>query len=258
MDLGIRGKIALVTASGRGLGRSIAQLLSEEGARLVINARTQADLSDLLESLHDQDNHFSFCGDLTEAQTPKKLIDFLQANDAVPDIVVHNLGGNLKITDPLCGVRDWHSVMRVNLEIPIEINQWVIPIMQSKKWGRICHISSIAGLENQGPPSYCAAKAALVAYTRSLGRYVSKEGIAMNAVLPGAVLTQGGYWDDAVRERPEHVEKYLKERMAIQRFGKPEEISSFVAFLCSQHASFCAGSSFVVDGGQGRIFYAQD
>jgi 3-oxoacyl-[acyl-carrier protein] reductase len=258
MDLGIQGKIALVTASGRGLGRAIAQHLAEEGARLIINARTQNDLNEFICHLPNKNSHFSFCEDLTKPEGPKKLIDFLQTQNAVPDIVVHNLGGNLNISDPLCSVQDWRAVMRVNLEIPIEINQWIIPNMQAKKWGRICHISSISALENQGPPSYCAAKAALVAYTRSVGRYISREGIAMNAVLPGAVFTQGGYWDDAKQERPEHVEKYLKERMAIQRFGTPQEISSLVAFLCSQHASFCAGSSFVVDGGQGRIFYAQN
>jgi 3-oxoacyl-[acyl-carrier protein] reductase len=97
-------------------------------------------------------------------------------------------------------------------------------------------------------------KAALNAYTRSFGRFVSADGINVSAVMPGAVFTEGGYWDTASRERPEHVEKYLSERMAIRRFGKPDEIGAIVAFLCSEHASFVVGSAVLVDGGQGRVF----
>ena len=89
----------------------------------------------------------------------------------------------------------------------------------------------------------------------SLGRYVSPDGINISSVLPGAVYTDGGYWDTTSKTRPEHVEKYLKERMAIQRFGEPEEIGRIVAFLCSEHASFIVGSAFTVDGGQGRCFF---
>ena len=106
--------------------------------------------------------------------------------------------------------------------------------------------------------SFVISKAALIAYTRSLGRFVSKDGIVMNTILPGAIYTKGGYWDEKSKNSPAHVEKYLKERMAIQRFGKPEEISEVVTFLCSDLASFCVGSAFLVDGGQGRAFFAQE
>ena len=76
--------------------------------------------------------------------------------------------------------------------------------------------------------------------------------------MPGAVLTEGGYWDEAQRNRPEHVSTYLKDRMAIQRFGTEEEISEAVAFLVSEHASFLVGSILLADGGQGRVFYPQE
>ena len=72
--------------------------------------------------------------------------------------------------------------------------------------------------------------------------------------MPGAVFTEGGYWDDALQNRPEHVEKYLNERMAIKRFGKISEISEVVTFLCSDLSSFCVGANMLVDGGQGRVF----
>ena len=73
--------------------------------------------------------------------------------------------------------------------------------------------------------------------------------------MPGAVLTPGGYWDDALKNRPNHVSKYLNDRMAIKRFGEIKEISELVTFMCSEHSSFCVGTAVLADGGQGRLFY---
>ncbi|MBP9841528.1 MAG: SDR family oxidoreductase [Simkaniaceae bacterium] len=259
MDLGITGKIVMITASGRGLGRAIAKKFAVEGARVIINSRSESDLKELLNELSEISvGHSMFCSDLTTPGAPEDLCDFLKGQNLNPDILVHNLGGNLGITDPFCPVSDWHKVMRVNLDVQITINNALIPYMIKNKWGRVCHVSSVSALENHGPPTYCAAKAALTAYVRSFGRYVAKHGVVLSSILPGAVLTQDGYWDEAQKNRPEHVEKYLRERMAIQRFGSPEEIADVVTFLCSASSSFCVGSSFVIDGGQGRSFYLQD
>jgi 3-oxoacyl-[acyl-carrier protein] reductase len=126
--------------------------------------------------------------------------------------------------------------------------------MLEKKWGRIVHIASTASVENNGPITYCTAKAALAAYSRSFGRVLAPEGIVMSAVLPGAVLTEGGHWETAQKERPEHVEKYLAERLPLREFGTPEHISGIVAFLCSDQAGFFQGSVVPVDGGQIRGF----
>lgn len=261
MDLRIEGKIALITGAGRGLGRSIATCLAREGATVVINSRSKEDLALLIQAIppvKKGNNHCIFTEDLSSQEGPRQLLGFLEKQNLVPDIVVHNIGGNLNITDPLCPLEQWQSVMRINIEIPVELNRALVPGMQKKRWGRICHVSSIAGLENQGPPSYCAAKAGLIAYARSLGRYVAKDGVVVTSILPGAVFTEGGYWDITSKTRPGHVEKYLTERMAIQRFGRPEEISEVVAFLCSDPASFCVGSAFLVDGGQGKVFFSQE
>jgi 3-oxoacyl-[acyl-carrier protein] reductase len=100
-------------------------------------------------------------------------------------------------------------------------------------------------------------KAALTAYTRSMGGVVAADGVVISAVLPGAVLTEMGYWDTASRERPEHVRKYLTERQRIGRFGRPEEIANYVVYLCSELASFNTGSIVPVDGGQGRGYFGQ-
>lgn len=258
MRFDFKGRRALVTASSRGIGKAIATELARQGLQVTLNARVKEDLDVLLSELSKYPaQHAAFCADLSNDRDLEALCTFLEENEP-PDIIVHNLGGNLGITDPFCSLEEWQRVMRLNLDVAVALNRRFLPYMIDKKWGRICHISSISALENQGAPSYCAAKAALTAYVRSLGRYVAKEGVVMTSVLPGPVLAEGNYWDESTRNRPEHVEKYLKERVAIGRFGLPQEIADVVAFLCSDHASFCVGSAYVVDGGQGRCFYTQD
>jgi 3-oxoacyl-[acyl-carrier protein] reductase len=259
MNLGITGKLALVTGAGRGLGEGICRSLAHEGARILATSRTASDLDRLVEELGGTAaGHLAFPLDIAAADGPARLVEFVRQQGLAPAIIVNNVGGNLNFTDPLGPLDEWQQVMRLNVEVALEINRAFIPHMRTAKWGRICHVSSISALENQGPPAYCAAKAALNAYVRSLGRYVSADNVILTSIMPGAVFTKDGYWDTASRERPGHVEKYLNERMAIRRFGRVEEISELVAFLCSEHASFCVGSALLADGGQGRMFQSSD
>ncbi len=257
MDLGLRDKKILITASGRGLGRAMVLALAREGARVAFVARSAPDIDKLLEALGDRaGRHFGLSLDLEPENAPQRLVSALEgAGFGELDAVVHNLGGTLDINDPFCPVADWRRVWRLNLEIAIELNLRFLPEMMKRGWGRIVHVSSISSVENHGPIPYCAVKAGLNAYTRSLGRAVASKGVIVSAVLPGAVWTEGGYWDLAMRERPQHVENYLRERMAIGRLGQPEEIAGIVAFLCSSQASFFVGSIVPVDGGQGRSFF---
>lgn len=259
MEMGLKGKLALVTGGGRGLGHAIAKGLAQEGARVVVTSRGEADLVDLVGAMGGaREGHGFYAMDIAAEGAPDVLADRVFADYGEPDILINNVGGNLGKTDPFHDLESWRSVFRLNLEVSVELNNRFVPPMQKKGWGRVCQVSSISALENQGPPAYCAAKAALTAYTRSFGRFVSPQGVIVTSILPGAVFTEGGYWDQASKERPGHVEKYLNERMAIQRFGRTEEISDVVVFLCSEKASFCVGSAFLVDGGQGRVFYAQE
>lgn len=257
MNLGLEGRRALVTAAGRGLGRSIALCLAREGAHVAVVARSAGDVARVVEEMGGAgEGHRGLTLDLALEGAPRRLADDLAQTGFDPiDIVVHNLGGTLDVTDPYCSIDDWRRVWRVNVEVAVELNLLLMPSMRERAWGRIVHVSSISAAENQGPVTYCAAKAALTAYARSLGRVLAPEGIVVTAVLPGAVFTDGGYWDTASRERPEHVTKYLAERMAIRRFGRPDEIGEVVTFLCSEHASFCVGSVVPIDGGQGRTFF---
>jgi 3-oxoacyl-[acyl-carrier protein] reductase len=254
MNIDLTSKYSLVTGAGRGIGECISVQLSKAGSKIIAISRTKKTLDDLKRKLSGN-NHFFLACDMQKKNAAQKIIKYLKKININPDIVINNVGGNLGLTDPLVPSSDYEKVFHLNFNVAIDINRFVIKNMVKKKWGRIVHVSSISALENQGPPSYCAAKAALNAYTRSLGRYVSKDNVILTTVMPGAVLTKGGYWDKKNKTDKKYVKNYLKNRMAINRFGKTTEISNFVVFLASDHASFCPGSGFLIDGGQGRLFY---
>lgn len=257
MNLKIAGKRALITGAGRGLGRSVASCLANEGCFVVAVSRTESDINSLMLEIGGKEaGHCGISKDLMELGSPEKLVAHLNQYVGAIDIIVHNLGGTLDITDPFCSIQDWERLWRFNMGISLELNLLLLPYMQKQKWGRIVHIASIAATENQGPVPYCSIKSAITSYARSMGRVVAADGIVISSVLPGAVFTKDGYWDYTSKNNPEHVEKYLNERMAIKRFGTPDEIGHPVAFLCSELASFFIGSSVPIDGGQGRSFFS--
>lgn len=258
MDLGIKNRLALVTGAGRGIGRAIAQCLAREGVHVAVVSRTKSDIESLIGGMGGtEQGHLGVILDLTLENAPAELCTLLAEKFGEPSIIVHNLGGTLDIKDPFCSIADWRRVYRFNFEVAVELNILLVPPMQKKRWGRVVHISSISAMENHGPVTYCAIKAALTAYTRSFGGVVAPDGIVVSAVLPGAVFTEGGYWDYTSKNNPEHVQRYLSERQRIGRFGKPEEIGNMVVFLCSDLASFNTGSIIPIDGGQGRGYFGQ-
>jgi len=259
MDLGLNGKRALVTGSGRGIGMGIARCLAAEGAKVGVIARTAIDVEKVLKEIGGERlGHEGVYIDLTHADAPVILVKILKEREFWPiDIIVHNLGGTLGIKDPFCSIKDWRLSYRLNFEVAVELNLLLIPEMQRHKWGRVVHVSSISAMENHGPVTYCAIKAALTAYTRSFGGVVAPDGVVVSAVLPGAIFTEGGYWETVSKTNPGHVQKFLTERQRIGRFGTIEEIASYVTFLCSELASFNTGSIVPVDGGQGRGYFGQ-
>lgn len=258
MNLGIKNRLALVTGGGRGIGAAITKCLAKEGVRVAVVSRTVSDIKRIVDQIGGKKGgHLGISLDLTKRNGPTELVRILNKDFGMPSMVIHNLGGTLDIKDPFCSVRDWRRVYRFNFEVAVELNTLLVPNMQKEKWGRVVHISSISSMENHGPITYCAMKAALTAYTRSFGGVVASDGVVVSAVLPGSIYTQKGYWDRTSKENPEHVRKFLTERQRIGRFGKPEEIGNFVAFLCSDLASFNTGSIIPVDGGQGRGYFGQ-
>lgn len=257
MELGLKGKKALITGGATGIGKAIALDLAKEGVMVAITSRSEARLEAALQEMGArQAGHYGVVTGLTEDGGPAALIKELQSQFGNPDIVVNNIGDTLGITDPYCPISDWRKIFRLNLEVAVELNDLTIPYMKERDWGRLVNISAGASLENSGPVPYCASKAALTAYTRSMGRILAIEttNVVMSAVLPGIILTEDGHWANVLKERPGHATKYLKERCPLGRFGQPSEISPMVLMLCSELATFCQGTIVLVDAGQGKHY----
>ena len=140
--------------------------------------------------------------------------------------------------DPYCSLDDWTKLFNLILGTAIEINNFFIPYMSKKKWGRIVNITAGASYENSGPVPYCTFKAAFSAYSRCMARVLAteKNNVVMSAVLPGLVLTERGH-GQSFKNKTRSCKKILKERTTLQRFGTPEEISPMVSLLCSDKAS---------------------
>lgn len=257
MDLGLKGKKALVTGGASGIGQAIALDLAKEGVKVFITSREETKLKKAMDLLGGKNaGHDYLECDISEEGAVSSLIEQMHRKFGHPDIVVNNVGSAFGITDPYCPISDWRKFFRLNFEVAVEVNNLLLPFMKKQDWGRVVTITSGAALENSGPVPYCASKAALGAYTRSMGRVLATEtkNVVMTAVMPGVVLTQGGHWDQVLKDRPEHAEKYLKERSPLGRFGKTTEISPMVVFLCSELASFCQGAIIPVDAGQAKHF----
>jgi len=249
MDLGIKGKRALVTGASRGLGRAVSLGLAEEGVKVAVVARDGLLISKVVKEMGPAAcGHYGVTMDLTKNKSAEALKRKLEKNFGMPDIIVHNLGGTLGIKGPLADIADYQKVWRFNIGIAIELNRLFLPHMQRGKWGRIVHISSSAAVTADASLPYCSAKAALNAYVKGLGRNVAKDSVIVSAVMPGPFMYKGSHWDNVAREDPQRLRK-LRARTALNRLAKPEEISGMVVFLCSERASFCAGSVVPVDGG---------
>jgi 3-oxoacyl-[acyl-carrier protein] reductase len=180
------------------------------------------------------------------------LINFiLKIKNTHPDIsiIVNNVGSSLVSRNYLGCAKEWIDALFFNAGIAIDVNSVFLPEFIKKRDGRICHVSSISANMLRGNPLYASAKSYLNAYVQTVGRAVAKEGIILNAVMPGAVSFEGSYWDQISKTNPNKVNDFLSHHQAVNRFGRPQEIASVVTFLVSDYASFMQGSIVPVDGG---------
>lgn len=258
MDLKISEKIALVTGGAVGIGLAICKELAKENVEVIFTSRNKKSVLDsekLLKEINPRCR--GFVCDVSKINSRFNFLKKLKKNKKMPDIVVNNVGDTMNVLNPYCSISDWLKLFNLILGTAVEINNFCIPNMSKKKWGRIVNISAGASYENSGPVPYCSLKAAFSAYSRSMARVLATENnnVVMSAVLPGLVLTERGHWVKVLKKRPNHAKKYLKERTVLQRFGTPEEISPMVALLCSDRASFCVGTAIPVEGGQARHFF---
>lgn len=247
MDLGLAGKVAVVTGAGSGIGAAIAARLGAEGARVVVSdinlAAAEAQAARLRESggvaLPVKANVVEEA-DVT-AMFAKAVGEFGSV-----DVLVNNAGlaRDMRITK--MAVEDWDVVIDVILKGAFLCTRAVVPYMTERKWGRIINISSRAHLGNPGQSNYSAAKAGIIGFTRAMSLEVGRNYITVNAVAPGMINTplvnSLPHWDK-VRENAERT-------TPIPRIGQPEDIADAVAFLASENAGYISGDTLHVTGGR--------
>lgn len=254
LDLGLEGRTALVCGSSAGLGRACAEALAMAGVSVVLNGRREGPLQAAAKAIGDTAvAPVSFVvGDVT---TAKGREDILAASPS-PDILVNNAAG-----PPTGDFRDfdeavWQDALQASMVSPIMLIRSVIDDMIGQKWGRIINITSSAvkaplpllGLSN-------GARSGLTGFIAGLAREVAIHGVTINSLLPGRMQTdrldayigniaenRGISFDDAAAQ--------MSATNPMHRFGKPEELGAFCAFLCSQQAAYITGQNILIDGGE--------
>jgi 3-oxoacyl-[acyl-carrier protein] reductase len=238
MDLGIEGKVALVTASSRGLGRASAEALAEDGARLVLCARNEDSLRDTEQALAARGTEvLALVADMSDAAAPDRIIDAAVSRFGRLDIVVANAGGPppaaaLDLDDDAI-----RAAVEVNLLSAVRLVRGALPHMRAGGWGRLCCISSYSVVQ---PIPVLAlsntARSGLRAWAKTAAADLAAEGtdITLNLVCPGPHATERMRQLGGDRSVP---------------MGDPADFGRVVAFMCSAHAGFVNGATIVVDGG---------
>ncbi|HEX6488466.1 MAG TPA: SDR family oxidoreductase [Candidatus Dormibacteraeota bacterium] len=248
MDLGLTGKVALVTGASRGIGLAIAQALAAEGARVAMVARNREPLEAAASPL----GALPISADLTELSGCEKAAAETTAHLGPIEVLVNNLGGRAGSSWADTGVEELNAAIATNLHPAVRLTKAVLPGMRERGWGRIVVVSSVFGREAGGAPAYNVAKAAELSFVTSLAREVAADGVTVNAVAPGSVLFEGGSWWRRQQENPDAIADFVRRELPLGRFGTTREVASVVAFLCSEPAGYVSGAAWAVDGAQSR------
>ena len=254
MDLGIAGRVALVTGGGRGLGKHCALSLAGEGVDVAICGRTKATLDGTASELRSLGvNSVGVVADVSDTSGLESLHHEVVDALGPLDILVNNVGGSRSRADVLeLSLDELKDTFDLNLYGSFEMMRLVIPHMKAQGWGRIVNIASIYGREHGGGLGYMTAKAALIGATKHAGLTLAPHGVLVNSVAPGSITHEGGSWERFQRENPpEVVDDFIDRNLPMGKFGWPQPVGDLVAFLASERADLIAGSCIVVDGGQG-------
>ncbi len=250
------GRVALVTGGGRGIGRATAIQLAAAGAKVVITARTQDELDEVVESICKEDGEAAavVC-DLSDRSQSQRLIRDAVRHFGPIDILVNNAGiGSSGDLRPLADFRDefWDLTLEVNLTAPYLISKAVVPHMRRQQWGRIVTVASINGrVATTHAGAYATSKHGLIGLMRSLALEHAREGITVNCVCPGPVQTQMN--DIRVQYDAERLGRSVAEHeQKITPIGgrlHPEDIAPMVVYLCGDEARMITGQAYNIDGG---------
>jgi len=242
------GRVSIVTGASRGIGRAIAERLADEGSALVLTAATEARLETVALACRQRGVDVRVvAGDLADEALPRRLVDIAVDSFGQLDVVVGNAFWDEVATVTELSIAGWERTLRVTLTAQMLLARAALPVMQARGAGSIVLIGSQRAIAaGHGMPAYEAAKAGLVALTRSLAIEYGRDGIRTNCVSPGLVLSERAkawYEGDSRRRRA------MDAVIPLGRPGRPEEVASVVAFVASDEASFMNGAIVWVDGG---------
>ncbi|MEP7004185.1 MAG: 3-oxoacyl-[acyl-carrier-protein] reductase [Chloroflexota bacterium] len=244
---GLAGKTALITGAGRGIGRATAVRLAQNGARIAINYKgnTAAALETKKAVEAAGSTAALIQGDVSiDTEADRVVKDALAFGKGKLDILVNNAGitrDNLLLR---MSAEDWDAVLDLNLRGAFLVTKAVLRPMMKQRGGRIVNVSSISGvIGNAGQANYSAAKAGLIAFTKTIAREMAIRNITANAVAPGFVPT------DLTSIVPQEIQDAMLKQIPLGRFGTAEDVANAIAFLASDEASYITGQVLIVDGG---------
>ena len=253
MDLGLNGKIALVTGASRGIGNRIALALAAEGVDLCICARTEEAIKTAAAEIAARGNGVEIVvADATQPETAHLLVEKTRERFGGLDILINNVGGSVWTPFVQISDEEWLHVFNLSFFSAVRISRAAMPLMEDRGGGNIINISSIFGREIGGPISYNAAKAAMISMTSNLAQEAAAANIRVNTVAPGSIIFPGGSWERRLKEDPDKINAFIEANLPFDRFGKPEEVADVVTFLASERASWVTGACSNVDGGQSK------
>jgi 3-oxoacyl-[acyl-carrier protein] reductase len=242
-NLPLSGEIALVTGASRGIGAAIADELAAQGATVIGTATSESGAKAIADRLAANGGHGRVL-DVANAESIDTLIDGIAKDIGAISILVNNAGITRDNLLMRMKDEDWQAILDTNLTSVYRTSKAVMRAMMKARKGRIINIASVVGVTgNAGQTNYAAAKAGIIAFSKSLAKEIGSRGVTVNVVAPGYIAT------DMTKDLPEDAKQALMNQIALGRLGEPADIAHAVAFLAGPAAAYITGETLHVNGG---------